>query len=221
MVIGGIISPVLQPILSEYEQDIEVIRETYLKLIHFIAIIAFPVSIFMSLNADKIIYFLFGDGWQGAVMPLKILSLSIWAQVLSTIYGYIIQSRNQPTLLFRTGMIMTGITIVSIVIGVLTRELTLLALFVAAAYTINFFVSNLMVMKFSLESNLLSLLKVIQKPFYLGCFLAVLLTVINPLTNFNSHFLLLLVRGCICLVVISIYLVLTGELKEIKTFLKK
>ena len=221
MVIGGIISPVLQPILSEYEQDIEVIRETYLKLIHFIAILAFPVSIFMSLNADKIIYFLFGAGWQGAVMPLRILSLSIWAQVLSTIHGYIIQSRNQPTLLFRTGMIMTGITVVSIVIGVLTRDLTLLASLVAAAYSINFFISNTIVMKYSLESNLLSLLKVIQKPFYLGCFIAVLLTAINPLINFDSHFLSLLVRGCFWLVIICIYLVLAGELKEIKAFLKK
>lgn len=221
MVIGGIISPVLQPILSEYEQNIDVIRDIYLKLMHFLAIVAFPVSAFMSLNADKIINFLFGDGWQGAVAPLMILSLSIWAQLLSTIYGYIMQSRNQPILLFRTGIIMTGITILAIVTGVISRDITKLSTLVAVAYSINFFISNAIVMKFSLESNLLKLLKVIQKPFFLGCILIVVLILIKPVTNYDSNFLSLLVRGIIWLITIILYLILTDEIKVIKAFLKK
>lgn len=221
MAISQIVAPVLQPILSHYEEDISVIKDAYFKIINFLAVLAFPISFFMCLNADKIIYFLFGKQWQGAILPLSILSLSIWAQLLSNIYGNIMQSRNQSKLLMRTVLIQTVITILSIILGVLSQDILKLSMLVAFAYSINFFVANYILMKYTLKDKFRNLLKILLKPFLGGIVSAIIIVISNPFTDFDSYFICLLSRGAIWLAVIFVYLIVTGEIKSIKSFFGK
>ena len=53
----GIVNPVLQPVFSEYQDEVNYIRNVYYKIIHFLALLGIPLSIFLCINArDNNIY---------------------------------------------------------------------------------------------------------------------------------------------------------------------
>jgi PST family polysaccharide transporter len=217
----GIINPVLQPILSEHQENIPLIKETYLNVAKMLGVIGFPLTAFMALNADKIIYFLFGRQWQAAVIVLAMLSLSIWAQMISAATSSIFQARNQPHLMFRISIISTICIVLATVIGILSGKLAVISICISTAYLLDFLMTNYVLMTYTLKDHIITLFKVLAKPFLLGIITALSILLIKPVTNFSSDFLTLLVRGIAWLVVIIAYLLLTGELKFIKRFLGK
>jgi len=77
----GIINPVLQPVFSDYQNEVKLIKKTYLSIIHFLALVGCPLSVFLSIFSEDIIFFMFGNQWQDAVTPFKILSLTVWIQM--------------------------------------------------------------------------------------------------------------------------------------------
>lgn len=217
----GVINPVLQPILSEHEDDKALIRNTYLKISHILAMIAVPVSVFMCLNADKIIYFLFGNQWSQAIMPFAVLSISIWAQMLAQTISVFWQSRNLPHIQTRNGMISFVIIASAIVIGILTQSIIGVAYAVAISYIINFFVSALLLMHTGLGGKTSQLISVLIRPLLLGVVLTLLMVFSNPILNFSSLFLTLLARGILWLAITGIFLLATGEWRSIKVMMKK
>lgn len=217
----GIVNPVLQPILAEHEKNVVLIRETYFKIIKILSLLGFSVTAFMTMNADKIIYFLFGSQWGRAVLPLSILSLSIWAQMMSSVTGAIFQARNQPHILFRTGLISTSIILSAIVCGVVTGDLVIISCFVSGAYCINFFVVNYILLHYTLADRLISLLKLLIKPFLLFVLIVFIAYMSNGLFDFANSFLTLVVRGLVWLGVFLCYVVLTGEVKVMKDIFSK
>lgn len=217
----GVINPVMQPILSEHEDDRALILNSYLKVTHILAMIAVPVSVFMYLNADKIIYFLFGNQWSQAIMPFAVLSVSIWAQMLAQTISVFWQSRNLPHIQTRNGMLSFVIIGSAIVIGIFTQSILGVAYAVAISYIINFFVSALLLLNTGLGGKASQLLSVLIRPFLLGIILVLVMLLSNPILNFSSLFLTLLARGILWLMIIGIFLVATGEWRKIKDMMKK
>lgn len=217
----AVINPVIQPLLSEHEENITLIRKTYLKTTHILALIAIPISVFMCLNADKIVYFLFGDQWTHAIMPFAILSISIWAQMLAQTISVFWQSRNLPHIQTRNGIVSFVIISLAIVIGISTQSITGVAGAVAISYIINFFVSASFLLYIGLGGKTSQLIRVLIRPFLLGIVLVFLMLVTNPILNFSSLFLTLLARGILWLAITGIFLLATGEWRSIKVMMKK
>ncbi|MCL1797543.1 MAG: lipopolysaccharide biosynthesis protein [Eggerthellaceae bacterium] len=220
-VILSIVSPVIQPTLSVHEQNTELIRNTYLKACQMLALLAVPVSVFFCLNAEQIVYLLFGSQWTEAIVPFAILSLSIWAQMLAQIIIVFWQSRNLPHILHRNGWISLVIIGVSIVIGILSGTLVGVATAVAISYIVNFFVSSSLLMKLGLNGKITDPLIVLLKPLVLGVFLFVALTLIQPHLLLSNLFLTVLVRGLVWLLLISVYLLISKDYRVIVSFMKK
>ena len=217
----NVINPVMQPILAEHEKNVVLIRDTYLKVCRLLAIVAIPVSIFFSLNAGPIIYLLFGKQWSMAILPLSILSLSICPQMLSQSMSAIWQSRNLTKIQSVSGFISLGIISLCIFIGILGGNLTSVSIAVSGAYFLNFIVSGSLLMKRALDSNFFQLFKVIIKPLFLGVILSVIVILTNPYISFSNLFITLLLRGIIWLIIVALFLVVTGEFKKIKEMVKK
>lgn len=213
----GIISPVLQPVLSQHQDNVKLIRETFLKIIRVLGLIAFPVTVFMVLNAQEIIIFLFGQRWYGAVTPFAILAFSIWAQMLTSVTGSIFMARNHSHTLLKTGMISTAIILPLTIVGILFSSITAVAVFVCIAYIINFVTSYWILMTKVLDGRLRDALKELIVPASIGAIVAGVLILLNPFIVFSSLFVTLLVRGIVWLAFVFICLYLFGELKKIKS----
>lgn len=216
----AVINPVMQPILSVHEKDRDLIRGSYLKVTHGLAMVAIPVSVFMSLNAKEIISFLFGNQWSWAVMPFAVLSISIWAQMLSQTISVFWQSRNLPHIQTRNGLLSFIIIGSAIVIGILTQSIIGVAYAVAISYIINFFVSALLLLYTGLGGKISQLFGVLARPFLLGAILVILMSLFNPILSFSSLFLTLLSRGLFWVVCIVIFLMVSGEWRIVKMMIK-
>lgn len=212
----GIISPVLQPVLSKHQDNVKLIRDTFLKIIHVLALIAFPVTVFMVLNAQEIILFLFGQRWYGAILPFAILAFSIWAQMLTSATGSIFMARNHAHTLLKTGIISTLIIVPLTIIGISFDKLSMVALFVCIAYVINFLTSYWILMTKVLEGRLWDALKQLIRPIIIGLILAGLLMLLNPFLTFSSLFITLLIRGILWLLLTGLLLYIFGEIRAVR-----
>lgn len=211
----GVVTPVLQPVLSNFEDDPEYIRSFFLKMINSVAFITIPISIFVSLNSKDIVMFLFGSQWSGAVMPMRILALSIWVQLLSQIITPIWQSRNLPKLQTRNGLISFGVIAASIVMGISTKSVVMVAVAVSVSYYLNFLISARMLMKQALQSQISEVFSVLKMPLLSGVINIGSLLLIDSFIQFSSSFLTLLVRGLLWLLEVIGFLGLTGNLQKI------
>lgn len=206
----SIVNPVLQPVLSEYQDDVKTIRNTYYRIIHLLALIGIPLSIFLSMSAKQIIFFFFGSQWGGAVVPFSYLALIVWCQMTSYSNGAIWQSRNQTNFFLFSSIINTFILVFSIIGGILLGGINSLALCVAIGNFVSFFWKFYYITKKSLDDSLINLLKNFINPFILGIFTFVglhLESFIDPINVFFS----LIIRSLVVIIIMISYIMLTSE----------
>src|SRR5699024_11938811 len=113
-----VITPVLHPVLSDYQNRTEVIYQAYEKLIKILSFLGVPISVFLFFAADEIIIILYGNQWVGSIPTFKILSISIMIQIVISSSGSIFQSTRRTELLFISGVLSTIFTIAGISAGV-------------------------------------------------------------------------------------------------------
>lgn len=93
--IPQILGSALFPAMSKfYLTSKDSLRFAFEKYFKYMAIVAIPMGIGTTLLADRIIYFLAGDGYGGSIVVLRVL---IWAAVfifLSNAYGFLLNSAN-------------------------------------------------------------------------------------------------------------------------------
>lgn len=212
----GVISPVLQPVLAEHQENVKLIRDTFMKIVHVLGLIGFPLTAFMVINAKEIIFFLFGKQWYGAVLPFSILAFSTWAQMLISAANSIFMARNRSKTLLYTGMLSTFLILTFTIIGISFGKVTTVALFVCIAYLINFFSSYGILMYKVLESNFMMLVGELKNPIIIGVVVAIVGVISTYLFSWPSNFLTLVVRGICWLGALVLSLVVSGELKHIK-----
>lgn len=216
----GIINPVLQPILSDYQDNVEIIRHEYMKIVRFLALIGCGLSAFLSINSKEIIEFIFGSQWNAAVFPFSILSLTVWVQMTLSSTGAIFQSRNKTKELFSTGLISALILVGSIMLGIITKDLNQFSIILAVAFYINYLVNFSRVMNLALDSKLIVLFSEIKIPVLIGILEYFLLVFFYNFVPHYSPFISLLIMGTIFLISYTGLLIIFGEWKQIKKIVR-
>lgn len=89
---GEIIDKVLFSPLARKQSDRQRVGEIYLELSYFLAIIFFPFSGFVALNAEAIVNILLGEQWQQTVQLVQILSISIFFTICTRIGSTVAKS---------------------------------------------------------------------------------------------------------------------------------
>ena len=97
------VTPVLQPIFSNFQDNRYEIAVKYTKLFTFLCYIGFPLSILLFFTGKELILLLFGGQWNDAIFPFRILALSVGFQILNGTSGSIYQSANATKQLFISG----------------------------------------------------------------------------------------------------------------------
>ena len=76
--ITHVISPVMHPVFSEFQHDLQRVRTSYEKIVRLLAFIGFPLSVFLWFAAQEVVLIIFGSQWMPSVPVFRILSLSCW-----------------------------------------------------------------------------------------------------------------------------------------------
>lgn len=158
-----VITPVLHPILSDYQNDKEKIFTQYMRVVKVLSLLGVFVTPFCFFAADELILLFFGDQWTQAIPAFRILSLSIYAQMLASSTGSIYQSLGKTKLMFYSGIATTTVTVVGILSGILSGRVDRVALFVSLAMNINFIIVFILLIKIGFKLSFHRFLVVLWK----------------------------------------------------------
>lgn len=218
-ILAGVITPVIQPIMSEYENRKDVIKDTYLKITRILANLGVPISVFCYFASREIILFIFGGQWENSVLSFQILAVSIWIQMIASSSGAFYQSTNRTDLLLFSGIQSMILNVASIALGVYLGSIETVAAMVVVSFSINFLVNNYLLMYKIFDSGFLELLKELVKPLIIGLLQVVAFLVLPELPF--SIFINLMIKGIIFVITFFIGLLLTGQWKEMLRVIKK
>ena len=174
-----VITPVLHPILTNYQNDKKVIYNAYYKIVKLLASIGFPLSVFLFFSASEIIKIMYGPQWDQSIPVFKLLALTVGTQIVLSSTGSIFQATNRTDLMFYSGFLSTILTVIGITYGVfIGKSLVSVSYGIIIALSINVFQGFYLLIRFSLNHSYFNFLKVFIFPLLisLGVTIALWLT---------------------------------------------
>ncbi|WP_372714573.1 lipopolysaccharide biosynthesis protein [Ilyobacter sp.] len=184
-----VITPVLLPILSNYQDKKELLYQSHLKLSKLLAIIGMPLSIFLFFNANEIIFILFGDQWGNSIPVFKILALTVWIQIILSSSGSIFQSTGRTDLLFLKGIVSAIFMIGGILYGVINKSLILVAYGWLASYIATFVFCYWLMFKKIFSRELKEFFITLKNPLLTAAFVFIPLFLLSTYASFYNLYI--------------------------------
>lgn len=217
--IPHVISPVLHPILSNYQNNPEYIYEKYVEITKIISLIGvYCFAIFNGLS-EEIVLVMFGKQWGAAVIPVKIFSWCLWAQLVNALAGSIYQSLGKTKEMFRSGIVHVVVTILAIILGALTGSIEGLSIYVMVSLNIKFLVESIYLIKKSFGYSLLNY----WKKFVPEMIMMIVFSIVNELMNSKIYMGLfpnIMVKICIITFLFVTGLAMLGQTKYFTRFIR-
>ncbi len=132
--VPGILGTVLQPYLSEYQNDKEKLFHYQMLLVRFLALSGSLFMFICILCGSDIVGIMYGPQWNSCVPLFLILSCSIAFQMVMNVTGGILQSAGRTDLLFRQGLLATAAMLLMVFVGAIGHNLTTLTICVSFAF---------------------------------------------------------------------------------------
>jgi O-antigen/teichoic acid export membrane protein len=102
--ITQVITPVMHPIFSDYQNDLERLASGYERIVRFLAFIGLPLSVLLYFTASEVTLIIFGDQWIPSIPIFQILTLSVGIQIILSSSGSIFQAAGDTKSLFVCGL---------------------------------------------------------------------------------------------------------------------
>lgn len=208
-----VITPVLHPVLSDYQNDLRFLASSYERIVRILAFLGLPLSVFLFFTAKELIILIFGEQWMPSVFVFQILALSAGIQIILSSSGSIFQAANDTKSLFICGLFSSITNVCGICAGIFYfKSLEAVAWGLCLTFAVNFIQCYLqMYLKTFKRRSLYPLLKQFISPFILSLItLTVLLALYQLSANWNL-FVSLIVKGTVFVGVYGIYIQLSGE----------
>lgn len=180
--ISGVISPVLHPILSEYQNDYNYIWNSYLKILTALAEIGFLLTVIIYFASDSLITIMYGSQWEQSIPIFKILSLSIGIQIIQSPIGAIFQSINKVKGLLFSSLWMLFFIICSIITSYYFNHIEYLTRGIVISFILGFIIYQIYLVRY-LKTSLTAVFKAILHPLLIGIVLFILLYIVSEITT--------------------------------------
>ena len=174
----AVISAVFPAMSILYKTNRERLRNLYRKMFYYLLAIALPMGIGTMFLADRIMLFLYGNGFSGAGDVLRIL---IWAEVAMFLYavsGYLLNAINRPLLFTATA---AGATLLNVAINlILIPELGYVGAAIATVAT-SFFILAILLYFAGKSGYWFNVFRISVKPVVAAGVMALVLPVLQGL----------------------------------------
>lgn len=212
----NVISPTLHPILSDYQNDTKTIYEKYMRIVKVLSLIGVFVTAVCFICPNEIITILYGNQWGDAVICFKFMSLAIWTQMIGGTSGSLFAALNDTRSHFYIAIVNTAIIIFALLLGIRTKSIQTLALYISLALISNFFTSYYVLIAKTMKGKFLSFLKTLLPDFSILVILCVLSLPMARFISIQNMVLSLLVK---CSVIALAYVFLLSILRQWKFFI--
>lgn len=218
--ITNVISPVIHPVLSDFQDNKKSIYDTFVKLTKVLFLLGIFISGICVLASSELIIIAFGKQWLQSIECFKLLSIAIAFQMINGTTGAIYQSLGNTKQLFLNGSINSLITVGAIIIGIFVgKNIYYLALAVATAYILQCIISFFLLIHFGFRYKIRDFIIEIKNE--LIFLIIILLSIICWKFKINNMVLSLFIKTIYILIISIVYMWITKEYKYILNMLKK
>ena len=216
----GILTPVLHPVLSDYQHQVDLMYKKYMRVVKLLATVGIYAQTICIFAAPEIIGIMYGKQWQNSVVVFQLLGISIATQIINSSNGGLYQALGNTRMLFITGCINTATTVLSIIGGIfIGKTIYSLALWISISYILNFVVSFYFLIKFGFKKSILEFLKELFPYICLGILME-LVTYAYPF-HITNLFPSLVVKGIYITITFILGLIITRQFKFVKSLIWK
>lgn len=215
----NVITSVLHPYIRELKNDMEKLNQKIIEILKVLSLLGLLVTILCFSCAEEIVFIMFGDGWEVAGYCFKMLSICIWAQMISSVAGSVFLGIERTDQTLKLGIINIGIILIAIICGVFSKKIYIFAFVIGVAYNIMFLITYYVLIKLTIKSEFLKFLKSFI-PEMIGIVLFIILSS-NMNFIFNSIWKSFCLKLIMCCVYYIIFLLVTGQLSKSFILLKR
>lgn len=220
--LSNVISPVIQPIFSDYQDNKDWLANKSLKILEILALVGFPLSVLLYLSSTEIIIIIFGDQWYGAIYAFKILSISIGFQMIYSPQGAFFQSANATKLLFYNGLLTAALNIVSVIIGCLwLKSLTALCYGIVASYITAFFVTYYLMCKYVFKIYFSKFLNIFKHSVLISAVVFLFIWIVDIYIDHQILLVRLIIKLLVFISILAVFEYYRPTICELKNIRKK
>lgn len=215
--ITHVITPVMHPVFSDFQNDLGKLESSYLKVVRLLAFIGSPLSVFLFFTSRELMLLIFGMQWEASVPVFRILSLTVGVQIILSTSGSIFQSAGDTRSLFISGLFSATLNVTGILIGIfIFKTLEAVAWGILITFSINFVQCYMQMYYVTFKRKMNQFIKVLVSPFILSILLFVFLSLFSTFISFNNLILSLIIKSVLAFVVWGMYLQVTKTFDIIK-----
>ncbi len=220
--ITQVITPVIHPILSQKGKDKDYLCEANLKLTNLLALIGFPLSIFLFFSAEELILMFFGPQWELAIPSFKILSPTVGIQLVLSSSGSIFQTAGDTKSLFICGLFSAILNVGGIIFGVFYfKSIEAVSICLLITFAINFIQTYWLMYKIIFMQSILGFINILWKPILFTLLLAVIFYIFTSYYSLSSLPIRLTLKICIYLFFMGFMIWFGGYRNLLLVFLRK
>ena len=216
--IPGVVGPALHPLLAEHQNNPDYIYCSYRRILKILLLIGCFISVWLYYAGEEIVLIIFGNQWHAAVIPFRILALSVWAQLLTNTIAPIYQSIGNTKLMFKSTILTTILIVTSIIIGCIMGSIVTVATCVSVAYFLNFFLTFYIIIHYGFHNNFFKFLNnFVYEVFFFIILMSITMIPINITSLMVSFIIKTLLMGVVYVALICV----TGQYKLLVSLIKK
>jgi PST family polysaccharide transporter len=216
----NVITPVLHPILSEYQNNKKYVYEKFLLTVKILSLLGVFISVYCFFSSSEIILIVFGSKWKESIPCFKWLSMSIWAQMINATSGTMFQTLTKTKLQFKRGILIAIVTSIAILTGLSTGSLQKISIYVAIAFNIHFLSMVYFLVHLGFGESSFNFFKGLLPDLFIACILIVFMSAANIFV-IDNLFLSALYKGIICTMAYILGLFVTKQYKVLLNLIKK
>lgn len=215
--ITQVITPVMHPVFSEYQNDLNQLSYSYEKIVRLLAFIGFPLSILLFFTSQELIFILFGKQWEASIPVFQILAFAVGTQIVLSSSGSIYQASGDTKSLFICGLFSSILNVSGIMIGVFFfKTLEAVAGCLLITFSINFIQCYWQMYHVTFKRNMHSFYKQLFSPLLLSLILLGILYITTRLVSDFHIIITLIIKGTVFLIVFFTYIQATNEYNIIR-----
>ncbi len=211
--ITAVVTPVIHPIFSDFQNDLNKLATGYEKIVRLLAFIGLPLTVGLFFTAKELTLIFFGPQWMPSVPVFKILAISAGIQVILSSSGSIFQASGDTKSLFICGLFSSILNVSGILFGVFYfQTVEGVACCISTTFAINFVQCYWQMYHVTFKRRKIwSFIKQIWSSIILSGILILSMLPLEILFRNTNILISILIKGIIFLLVFGTYIQLTKE----------
>lgn len=210
--ITQVITPVMHPIFSDFQDDKQKLARSYERIVRFLAFIGLPLSVLLFFTAEEVTLIIFGDQWLPSVPVFRILALSVGVQIILSSSGSIFQAAGDTRSLFVCGVFSSVLNVAGMLLGIFYfGTLTAVAACIVVTFTVNFVQCYWQMYRVTFRQSALPLVRQFISPLVLSAILVAALLPMQYAMQGMNIFVTIIAKGIVCFIIFGGYIQATHE----------